>query len=26
VPNSPPYDIIAWDRDGTRSRYAEIRP
>jgi hypothetical protein len=26
VPNSPPYDIVAWNRDGTRSRYAEIRP
>ena len=26
VPNSPPYDVIAWNQDGTRSRYAEIRP
>ena len=26
VPNSPPYEIVAWDRDGTRSRYAEVRP
>jgi hypothetical protein len=26
VPNSPPYDIVAWNRDGTRSRYAEIHP
>jgi hypothetical protein len=26
VPNSPPYDIVAWNQDGTRSRYAEIRP
>jgi hypothetical protein len=26
VPNSPPYDIIAWSHDGVRSRYAEIRP
>jgi hypothetical protein len=26
IPDSPPYDIVAWNRDGTRSRYAEIRP
>ena len=26
VPNSPPYDIVAWNRDGAKSRYAEIRP
>jgi hypothetical protein len=26
IPNSPPYDIVAWTQDGTRSRYAEIRP
>jgi hypothetical protein len=26
VPNSPPYEIVAWNRDGTRLRYAEIRP
>jgi hypothetical protein len=26
VPNSPPYEIVAWNRDGTTSRYAEITP
>jgi hypothetical protein len=26
VPNSPPYDIVAWNHDGVRSRYAEVRP
>ncbi|MGE0158047.1 MAG: DUF411 domain-containing protein [Gemmatimonadales bacterium] len=26
VPNSPPYDIVAWSQDGSMSRYAEIRP
>lgn len=26
VPNSPPYEIVAWNHDGTASRYAEIRP
>lgn len=26
VPNSPPYEIIAWNQDGAKSRYAEIRP
>jgi hypothetical protein len=26
VPNSPPYEIIAWTHDGTRSVYAEITP
>ena len=26
IPNSPPYDIVAWNQDGTRSVYAEITP
>jgi len=26
VPNSPPYDIVAWNHDGARSVYAEITP
>jgi hypothetical protein len=26
IPNSPPYDIVAWNHDGTRSVYAEITP
>lgn len=26
IPNSPPYDIIAWGRDGSRSVFAEITP
>lgn len=26
VPNSPPYEIIAWSHDGTRSVFAEITP
>jgi hypothetical protein len=26
VPNSPPYEIIAWTHDGTRSVFAEITP
>ena len=26
IPNSPPYEIIAWNQDGTRSVFAEITP
>ncbi|MBM4183142.1 MAG: DUF411 domain-containing protein [Gemmatimonadetes bacterium] len=26
IPNSPPYDIIAWRADGTRSVFAEVTP
>jgi hypothetical protein len=26
IPNSPPYEIVAWNHDGTRSVYAEITP
>ncbi len=26
IPNSPPYEIIAWSHDGTRSVFAEITP
>lgn len=26
IPNSPPYEIIAWSQDGTRSVFAEITP
>jgi hypothetical protein len=24
IPNSPPFDVVAWNQDGTRSVYAEI--
>lgn len=26
IPNSPPYDVIAWGRDGSTSVFAEITP